>query len=284
MRKFFILAIALVLLNSCVSQAEGRRMDEDIAKMTTKYEILNRKLKNNQKRIDNSIKKIDNKLVELEATLEKAKNLLRRNNANFDQDFVALESNIQKMNGQNAEILSKFNILNNDFNELKKSFDELRANVSIASSDNTSKTPNKIPNKTPNKKVNKSDVNSMYSYAYYYVVGNNGKELNKKARLLKAITLFDELIKKYPNTNRANSSKYWITQCYFAIGDYRKSYKTMNNFVNKFPQSKHIPQILFQMGVSLDKLKLKKDSKKIFNTLIKLFPKSSYANKAKTYK
>lgn len=292
MKIFFILIIFFPLLNSCVSQAEGRRMDEDIARMTTKYEILNRKLKNNQTRIDTSIKKIDDKLVELEKTLDNAKKLLRRNNANFDQDFVSIESNIQKMNGKNAEILSKFEKLNNEFDELKKSFNELRGNVTISSGENkndNSKTDSKttVNNTSSNQKVenvNKSNVNSMYSYAYAYVVGSKGKELNKKDRLLKAIDLFNEIVKKYPASTKANSAKYWITQCYFAIGDYKESYKSMNKFVNKFPKSKHIPQILFQMGVSLNKLNLKKDSKKIFDTLIKLFPNSSYSSKAKNYK
>jgi TolA-binding protein len=57
----------------------------------------------------------------------------------------------------------------------------------------------------------------------------------------------------------------------------------MSKFLEKYPKSRHIPQILFQMGNSLKELGLKKDSKTIFNTLIKLYPKSGYSKKAKLF-
>jgi TolA-binding protein len=51
--------------------------------------------------------------------------------------------------------------------------------------------------------------------------------------------------------------------------------------LKKYPKSRHIPQILFQMGYSLKELGLKKDAKTIFKTLIKLYPNSGYSSKAK---
>ncbi len=294
-KKIFIL-ILLVPSFGCVSQAEGRIMHQDIAKMRTKYEILNRKLKNNQNRIDRSLKRIDTKLADLDITLTKAKKLLSRNNANFDQDLVSLENNIQTMNGKNAEMISKFEKLEKDFDSLKSSFSELRGTVTISENDDTSatnpkeekivsKTNSKSSDKKTEKRENKSskapsEVTALYSYAYRYVTGANGKSMSKKDRLSKAIDLFESLIQKYGTHPKANSARYWITQCYFAKADYSNSYKSMNKFVNKYPKSKHIPQILYQMGFSLKSLNHKKDAKKIFKTLIKLFPKSSYAKKA----
>jgi len=272
----------------------GQSIKADIKELDAKYEILKVSVQDNKNTLDRSIKKIDVKLADLDVTLKQAKTLLAQNNANFGQDMLKMEEDVQKLSGKNEEILNKFEQITRNFEQLKIEYDELKANVDL-SSGNKEETGTSIDKKTAkkddsnqknNKKDEKSDIETdetdyksitdskkLFDFAY--------KQVEAK-KYDKAVEIYEYFITKFPKDKQLESAHYWITQNYYAKGDYKNSFIKINDFLGKYPKSSHIPQVLFQMGICGKQLKIaKKDIQDIFNEIIKRYSKSPYAAKAK---
>lgn len=297
MTKIILFLFLTVLLTGCVSNAEGKSIKADIKELDAKYEILKVSVQDNKNTLDRSIKKIDVKLAELDVTLKQAKTLLAQNNANFGQDMLKMEEDVQKLSGKNEEILNKFEQILRNFEQLKTEYDELKANVDLSSGNkqDVEKSDTKKDEKTVkkedstqknNKKDEKTDVKTdetdyktitdskkLFDFAYKHV---------ETKKYDKAIEIYEYFITKFPKDKQLESAYYWITQNYYAKGDYKNSFIKINDFLGKYPKSSHIPQVLFQMGICGKQLKIaKKDIQDIFNEIIKRYSKSPYAAKAK---
>jgi len=297
--KFTILKVLFVILllstsYSCVSNADGKLIKRDIAKIDAKYKILENKVNDDQNKMKRVFKRVDVKLLEIEKTLKEARKLLQRNNADFGQDVVSMDLRVKKVEGRNEEVLFKFQQLEKKFKELQERISDVNGSLAIsAGSNNKTENSDKSKNKTPDKKDNKetkktsdyknvNNPNALFKIGYSYIDKRNHKNLTHTERMNMAIEVFQHLINKYPKHKKSNSARYWITQAYYSSNQYENAYRSLNNFLEKYPKSRHIPQVLFQMGNSLKSLGLNKDSKTIFKTLVKLYPKSGYSRQAKT--
>ncbi|MBN2694387.1 outer membrane protein assembly factor BamD [bacterium] len=285
MKKAVMFLSLAIVLSSCVSNAEGKLIKADIKALEKKHELLKVSVQDNKNAIDRSIKRVDTKLAELDDTLKEAKKLLRANNANFGQDLVAMEQNVQKISGKSEEIIFKFEQLEKQMEELKTNFEDVKANVTtIAVKKDETQTniaqnsDNGDSKSTTTTKV-ETDYKKLTTAKEIFNIGYQ-KVLDKSYSDAREILTY--LIKKFPKDNYATSSQYWISQTYFAENDYKNSFLSMNTFIQKYPKSNHVPQILYQMGFSAKSLKLTADSIEIFKQLIKNFPSSSYSKKAKT--
>jgi len=300
-----VLSIILILATnySCVSNADGKLIKRDLAKIDAKYQILENKVNDDQNKMKRVFKRVDVKLIEIEKTLKEARKLLQRNNADFGQDVVSIDLRVKKVEGKNEEVLFKFQQLEKKFKELQERISDVNGSIAITAGSNTNKDNNntsdknsntnnsdkKDKDKNPDNKITKNtdykkvnNPNALFKIAYSYIDKKNHKNLSHTERMNMAIEVFQHLINKYSKHKKANSARYWITQAYYSSNQYENAYRSLNSFLEKYPKSRHIPQILFQMGNSLKSLGLKKDSKTIFETLVKLYPKSGYSRQAKT--
>jgi len=298
MKKLLAIFILLIFNYSCVSNAEGNTIKKDIIRMNAKYKMLENKISQDQNKVNRKLRRVDVKLLEIDKILKEAKALLYRNNADFGQDVVKMDIRVKKVEGRNEEILFKFGKLEKKFNELKEKLNDIDGNIAISGSKNSQN--NSANNNNGNTKTNSnsnSNSNSnvvvtdykkinnpiaLFKLGYSYIDGKKHKSMSHTDRMNNSIDVFKHLIAKFPKHNKSNSARYWITQAYYSSGQYEKAYRSMSKFLSKYPKSKHIPQILFQMANSLKQLGIKKDSKNLFRTLIKLYPKSGYSKKAKT--
>jgi len=287
-----ILFLVNALNYSCVSIAEGNSIKKDVAKIDARYKLLENKFNDSQNEMKRKLKRVDVKLLEMDNILKEARNLLHRNNADFGQEMEQMDLRIKKVEGKHEEVEYKFEQLQKKFDELKQSINDLSGNVAMVSSANKNETKTENKNKkdtssvqnTSNQEEDYRKINNpivLFNLGYSYISGKKYKSMSHKDRMNKAISIFDYLIKKFPNHKKSDSARYWITQAYYSSAQYEKAYRSLNAFLKKYPKSRHIPQILFQMGYSLKELGLKKDAKTIFKTLIKLYPNSGYSSKAK---
>ncbi len=303
MKKILILLILLIFNYSCVSTAEGNTIKKDIARIDARYKMLENRVNADQNKVKRKLRRVDVKLLEMNKILKEAKELLHHNNANFGQDMVQMDIRLKKAEGKNEELLFRFEQLEKKFNELKERLNDVNGNIAINNSANDVKTDDRNSSrdnnenhgnlksdkeknsvKTDNDNYDYKKINNpiaLFKLGYSYISGKKHKSMSHKDRMNKAVEVFNFLIKKFPEHNKSNSARYWITQAYYSSAQYEKAYRVMSKFLEKYPKSRHIPQILFQMASSLKELNLKKDSKTLFKTLIKLYPKSGYSKKAK---
>ncbi len=291
MKKILILLILLMFNYSCVSTAEGNTIKKNVARIDAKYKMLENKVNNDQNKVKRKLRRVDVKLLEMNKILKEAKKLLHHNNADFGQDMVQMDIRLKKAEGKNEEILFKFEQLEKKFKELKERLKDVDVNIAMNNSKTQAVKSNSVAKDNKNtKNINPSSSDykklnnpiALFKLGYAYIDGKKYKSMEHKDRMNKSIEIFNFLIKKFPKHNKANSARYWVTQAYYSSGQYEKAYRVMSKFLAKYPKSRHISQILFQMANSLKNLGLKKDSKTLFKTLIKLYPRSGYSKKAKS--
>ncbi len=96
-----------------------------------------------------------------------------------------------------------------------------------------------------------------------------------------AITSFRRLIEKFPDHQLTSNSHYWMAASRFNIGEYEQALSGYDTVINQFSKSFKVPDAYLRKGHTLLELHRGKEAVDTFNRLIKLFPKTEAAGKAK---
>ena len=92
---------------------------------------------------------------------------------------------------------------------------------------------------------------------------------------------FQKLINKYPDSNLADNAQYWIGECFYALGKYEDAVVEFDKVARNYRKSNKIPDAMLKQAFSFCKLKEIYACKQILLDLIKKYPDSEAASKAK---
>ncbi len=93
---------------------------------------------------------------------------------------------------------------------------------------------------------------------------------------------FEKLIQKYPKSQLAGNSQFWLGEVYFREKWYEKAILEYQKVIENYPKGNKIPSALLKQGLSFQMLGDKENAKLILNELIRKHPESSEAAIAKT--
>ena len=92
---------------------------------------------------------------------------------------------------------------------------------------------------------------------------------------------FQELIQRYPKSERADNAQFWIGEIYYREKWYEKAILEYQKVIEKYPKGNKVPASLLKQGFAFYNLGDKSNSRLILEELIKKYPKSSEAKIAK---
>ena len=92
---------------------------------------------------------------------------------------------------------------------------------------------------------------------------------------------FQELIQRYPKSERADNAQFWIGEIYYREKWYEKAILEYQKVIEKYPKGNKVPASLLKQGFAFDNLGDKSNSRLILEELIKKYPKSNEAKIAK---
>ena len=92
---------------------------------------------------------------------------------------------------------------------------------------------------------------------------------------------FQELIKKFPRSERADNAQFWIGEIYYREKWYEKAILEYQKVIEKYPKGNKVPASLLKQGLAFLNLGDKNNSRLILKELIKKYPKSNEAQIAK---
>lgn len=92
---------------------------------------------------------------------------------------------------------------------------------------------------------------------------------------------FEKLLQKYPKSQLAGNSQFWLGEVYFREKWYEKAILEYQKVIENYPKGNKIPSALLKQGLSFQMLGDKENAKLILNELIRKHPKSSEAAIAK---
>jgi tol-pal system protein YbgF len=92
---------------------------------------------------------------------------------------------------------------------------------------------------------------------------------------------FQELITKYPDSERADNAQFWIGEIYYREKWYEKAILEYQKVIEKYPKGNKVPASLLKQGFAFLNLGDKSNSRLILEELIRKYPKSNEAKIAK---
>jgi tol-pal system protein YbgF len=92
---------------------------------------------------------------------------------------------------------------------------------------------------------------------------------------------FQELIEKYPKSERADNAQFWIGEIYYREKWYEKAILEYQKVIENYPQGNKVPASLLKQGLAFLNLGDSTNSRIILEELIKKYPESNEAKIAK---
>ena len=92
---------------------------------------------------------------------------------------------------------------------------------------------------------------------------------------------FQELIQRFPKSERADNAQFWIGEIYYREKWYEKAILEYQKVIEKYPKGNKVPASLLKQGLAFFNLGDKSNSRLILEELIKKYPKSNEAKIAK---
>lgn len=99
-------------------------------------------------------------------------------------------------------------------------------------------------------------------------------------RLLRELTLRNE--KKRSFRKHQARAQFLIAESYFAEGSYQQAAAEYNAVRKSHPKAPQVPEAYFKLGLCFERLGLPADAKLFYQTLVKQFPRSDAATKARS--
>lgn len=228
------------------SQQKAKKLIKNILQTQDDLEVSSLEHKNSLSTLDSNVSNVGSQLSKLMVLQNKNYNLIKENFASFDKRLKLIEKQyVSKKSFDALQLeLSQFRTLvSNEFKKL---------------------------NKTPGKAQLKS-AGTLYS---------EGKTALKAKQYKTAATRFTACIAK---NHKPATSHFYAGEAYYQQKRYKKAISYFKESYKRYKKGSYNAKLFLHMGISLHKLGQKSKSRKVFKTVIKKYPNSSYAKAAKKY-
>ena len=93
-----------------------------------------------------------------------------------------------------------------------------------------------------------------------------------------SIREYENLIKKYPESQYAEEVHFKLVRKYQRLGKLNEGIRILENFIKNYPESKKKEQALFLLGILYRKTKNYENMKKVWNEYLKNYPEGTYTS------
>tara|TARA_Y100000590_G_C15714445_1_gene1011397 strand:- start:151 stop:867 length:717 start_codon:yes stop_codon:yes gene_type:complete len=111
-----------------------------------------------------------------------------------------------------------------------------------------------------------------------FITAKNQYRAKKYPDAIKNFTLY----LKSGDQNHIQETTFLRAESYYAEKEYQKAIIDYSKFPEKYQKSKKLPKVLYKIGLSFEGLGKKSDAKLFYDELVRKFPKSAEAKKAKS--
>ena len=92
---------------------------------------------------------------------------------------------------------------------------------------------------------------------------------------------FEDYLKNYPNGERAENAQFYIGEIYYQNAQYSKAVEAYTKVIDGYPKGNKAPAAHLKKGYALAEMRMKAAAKKELEILIRRFPNSDEAKRAK---
>ncbi len=251
--KLIFITFILAFVCGCVTtQEQYIALEGRVINLESRLDTIERKLSEFEKRSVMSSEREGESMYQALKSLE--------------SEIYSMRNDIDTNTSDIADIKRKLQDIELEIIELKKVLEE-RKKALVATTNATS-------GKGAPETVTKETVTpeTLYSTAL---------KLVKSSQFEMGIKKFEEFLKKYPTHPLAANAFYWIGEAYYGLGKYRDAILQFEDFRRKYPHSAKVPASLLKEALAFLKLQDKGAARILLGKLIKDYPKSQEALKAR---
>lgn len=246
----------LALTSACVmTREEGEQMERDLR--AVEQEFAEFKLEQQRHEAERIAR-----LKRMAESLEQSDESARKADADF---FVRID-----------ELILQVQTLSGRIEEMEHRLAQLEAAQASASGPITAEGAASAPGDAPGAPEGPAlpeDKEALYELA---------KKAHDEGRFEEARQAFRVFSQRYPDDAvLSDNSLFWIGEGYFKEGTYDKAILTFQEVINKYPKSDKADASIYKIGRSFEALGLKDDAILFYEDLIAKYPKSSLVRDAK---
>ena len=94
---------------------------------------------------------------------------------------------------------------------------------------------------------------------------------------------FNDFLKNYKNHNLSGDAQFYLAECHFQRNQFSDAALSYQDVITKYPKSAKVPAAYLKQGISFSKVGQKAAAQARLNELIKKYPRSAEAARAKTF-
>jgi len=257
-----------LLASACwVPVERGRQMEARIQRLEGESELSSRQLDEQRAVVRQRVAAADAKIAEVQKKLDELNAVAHRSGADLAVQQDRLQEEVARLRGLLEEATHQFEGLQQQLNQQKSDTDARFAALKGAGALDEYEAKKKIQDmKLP------SDKGDFFALAQ--------SEESKGERSV-ARELYDEFAKKWPNDPRSADAHFRIGEILFGDKRYREAILEYGKVAQDFPRSDKAPDALLRTGESMLDLDLKEDAKGLFQEVIKRYPHTTAAQRAR---
>lgn len=105
-------------------------------------------------------------------------------------------------------------------------------------------------------------------------------ELLKQGRYEQSTTAFRQFLVTFPTSALLDNGQYWLAESIYVTQKYKQALPEFEAVINKYPQSRKIPDALLKIGYCNDELKQYEAARKALSTVVKDYKETTAARLA----
>jgi len=258
---YLLLPVMVALITSCATSSDLKNVRTE----------LNRE-------VEDKIAAFDIRIRMMQEEQKQAIEAMRKGQANTTADMSELREQIQQLRG-NVEALQKGSFpdargdsaYNKRLEQLSQKINFIENFLEISKKDSSSGSDSSVS--PPDSSSDKQSKASLYAAAYQLFKGGN---------YAKAREAFQSFLAAYPTGEYSDNAQFWIGECYFYEKQYEKAILEYDNVTKKFPNSNKVPHALLKQGLAFLSLGDKASARLLLQQIIKDYPNTSQAKTART--
>jgi tol-pal system protein YbgF len=251
-RQLWVSAFGLGLLVGCYSPEKGKMLELRVDKLTQDNEALQAEVKAQGAKLSESLPRVDQKVAEVTKALEGLDQASRRSDADIGVQLQKVVEDLATLRGQ--------------VDAYSHQLDQLQTQVN-------SLTGGAAPKPAPAADVPRpADKKDFYALAY---------NKQKAGEMAVARQLYVDFIRKYPRDDLAGEAHFQLAESYFAEDKCPEALPEYGQLVKAFPNSKSMPTALLHSADCFQRLKNLDAAQAALDQVIKRYPGTEAAKKAK---
>jgi tol-pal system protein YbgF len=276
--SFLSFSIFFLLLSGCASQ-DSQFVRRDIDTLQRQIDSLREEIKGTEPSSPQSAESMGarKQQADMEAELEIMKRDLNSLKAAMEDNQELTTRAFRRLDDLKKTSTTRLNDFEARLDQELAKVEGARRPSPAVSPPGDAKTPSPVevkappPSEAPPGQVS-SDVERIYREGY---------EALKVGDLDGARDKFLSFLKEHPDTPLSDNAQFWIGEIYFKKHQYEAAILAYEDVIKKYPNSNKLPDTLLKQGLAFLELGDKIDARIILENLIKKYPTSEQARIAK---